>query len=142
MGKAARERARRKAEAEAPPELIVVEEPTTPEPPEPQEFETATVTKEPWMCRVKGCTNLALERHEGPAGAVWLCGSCGRIARRNLAEEAAKEKVAEMVAELLRPMAELHQRNRERIYRCPDPPAYIPAPVFDLPALVAASVRR
>jgi coenzyme F420-reducing hydrogenase gamma subunit len=47
---------------------------------------------------VIGCPNLALERHEGPTGAVWLCGKCGATARRNLADEAAKEAILEALA--------------------------------------------
>lgn len=116
MGKAARERARRRAEAEAPPTLIVVEDPKPAPVAEPQVFEEPTATKEPWMCRVVGCVSLALERHEGPGGVVWLCGSCGRIARSNLAVAAAKEAFAERVADLHRPTQELYVRMRERIY--------------------------
>lgn len=96
MGKAARERARRKAEKEAPPELIVVEDPTPPEP-EPTPFDPS--------CMVRGCDNTALliEVHEGPNGPVRLCPSCGRIARRNLAEERRRQELAEEVARILRP---------------------------------------
>lgn len=115
MGKAARLRERRAAE-EA-PKLIVVEEPTaTPAPgPEPT---LAPTTREPddASCLVVGCTNLALERHEGPMGVVWLCGSCGRIARANLAAEAAKEALAEEIVALHQPAMEHYARARKRIY--------------------------
>lgn len=112
MGKAARERAKRAAEAAT---LVVVEEPK-PRPTPTQSFEEPTTTKPPWACRVVGCSSLALERHEGPSGAVWLCGSCGRIARRNLAAEAAKQAFADAVAELYRPTLEHYERMRARIY--------------------------
>lgn len=99
MGKAARERARRKAEAEAPPELIVVEDPTPKAPP------TTDPADDRPVCMVKGCDNTALlvEVHNGPNGPVRLCPSCGRIARRNLAEERRRQELAEEVARILRP---------------------------------------
>lgn len=116
MGKAARERARRKAEATT---LVVVEDPKPrriPTPPATQSFEETTTTKQPWACRVVGCSSLALERHEGPNGAVWLCGSCGRIARANLAAEAAKQAFADSVVALYKPTLERYERRRRGIY--------------------------
>jgi hypothetical protein len=63
-----------------------------------------------------GCGRLALERHEGPDGSVWLCGSCGMRARLSLRQEVVKEEIAAMCALPFERLAAFREGQRRRIY--------------------------
>jgi hypothetical protein len=78
----------------------------------PPQIVEPTPTKPGWMCRVRGCESLALERHETPDGDAYLCGNCGRIARHNLLLEELKERFTEQVAALHVPTLEAYERRR------------------------------
>lgn len=100
MGKAARERARRAAEKAAPPKLIVVEDPAAPVEHELEldAPEGEAPERPPGQCPVVGCPNLGLCRHDTPDGAIWLCGRCDMVARRNLADEAHRQETIDALA--------------------------------------------
>lgn len=67
-------------------------------------------------CRVVGCVLIALERHEGPNGVVWLCGKCGMTARRNLREAKLNEEITDLMAAPFKRLTMLRQEQRERQY--------------------------
>lgn len=114
MGKGARSRRARAAEEASGPELIVVEDRQPRPPAMPLPPPESGRDPEDTSCMVKGCPHLALARHEGPNGVVWLCGRCDMTARRNLAAEAARQKITEDLVELHRPMVEHYARLRQR----------------------------
>lgn len=120
MGKAARERARRKAEAEAPPKLIVVEDPATPAPPTVELVDPEPVAAElpddrvPGQCPVVGCTNLGLCQHDTANGLIWLCGRCDQIARRNLKDEADRQATIDAVVKPVEEQFALRAKERAR----------------------------
>lgn len=49
-------------------------------------------------CDVPGCGQPGLETHEGPTGKVTLCGRCGELARKSLADEQRRLEVLDLAA--------------------------------------------
>lgn len=78
--------------------------------------QTRTPSAPPASCAVKRCDLLALERHTGPAGVVWLCGRCGMSARLKLRAEVIGEEIADAIAAPFKRLALFREEQRRRIY--------------------------
>lgn len=68
-------------------------------------------------CEVKGCGKPGLETHDGPNGKVTLCGRCGALARKSLADEQRRVEVLDLAAAPgERVIARQALRQHERVY--------------------------